>query len=476
VVAIVGELLPTTRSIFRCPASLLLAFVLAVSQLGYSHGASVNQPAKPTVSFQQVTLTNGLRVILAPDHSTPTYSICVTYNVGSRDERLGRTGFAHLFEHMMFQGSANVGKGEHFILVLNNGGTANGTTNPERTNYFETLPANQLELGIFLEADRMRSLEVTQANFDNQRHAVQEERRLNLDNRPYGKTGETVLATAYDNFAYRHSTIGSMEDLNAASVEEAQAFFRTYYAPNNAVLSLVGDFQTETALGLVKKYFESIPAQATPPVPDVSEPEQTAERRNLITDPFARAPRIDIVYKTVPGNTPDWYALNVLGQVLAGDLSSRLYRKLVKELEVAISVSSGPDERRGTSLFWVSVAVRPEKSLPEVETVVYQEIERLKNEAVADWELDKIRMKLLRQHSESLYSTRSRANSLAHYAVYYNEPGLINTVLDKIAQVKKSDLQRAADTYLRLTNRTVITTLPKPNTVPSAPAGRESQP
>jgi zinc protease len=338
------------------------------------------------------------------------------------------------------------------------------------------LPANQLELGIFLEADRMRSLEVTQANFDNQRHAVQEERRLNLDNRPYGKTSETVLATAYDNFAYRHSTIGSMEDLNAASIEEARAFFRTYYAPNNAVLTLVGDFQTDTALALIKKYFEPIPAAPRPPVPEVIEPEQNGERRKVITDPFAQAPRIDIVYKIVPGNTPDWYALRVLGHVMAGDLSSRLYRRLIKELEVAVNVSSGPDERRGTSLFWVSVVVRPEKSLADVETVVYQEIERLKNESVADWELDKVRMKLVRQHSESLYSTRSRANTLGHYAVYYNQPGLINTLLDKIAEVKKSDLQRAADTYLRARNRSVITTLPQSNDVRSAPAGGESQP
>jgi zinc protease len=466
--------LPRTRSMILSLPSLVLAILLALSQLGASHELSVAQPAKPKVAIQELTLKNGLRVILAEDHTAPTYSICVTYNVGSRDERPGRTGFAHLFEHMMFQGSANVGKGEHFILVLNNGGSANGTTNPERTNYFQTLPANQLELGIFLEADRMRSLEVTQANFDNQRHAVQEERRLNLDNRPYGKTGETVLATAYDNFAYRHSTIGSMEDLNAASVEEARAFFRTYYAPNNAVLTLVGDFRTSTALALIKRYFEGIPPEPTPPVPDVTEPEQTAERRKTITDPFAQAPRVDIVYKIVPGNTPDWYALRVLGHVMAGDLSSRLYRKLVKELELAVNVSSGPDERRGTSLFWVSIVVRPEKSLPEVETLVYQEIERLKNEPVADWELDKVRMKLYRQHSETLYSTRSRANTLGHYAVYYNEPGLINTVLDKVAQVKKSDLQRAADTYLRATNRTVIITLPKSNKVPSATPTGES--
>jgi zinc protease len=178
------------------------------------------------VDFKEFRLKNGLRVLLAEDHSAPTYSICVTYNVGSRDERPGRTGFAHLFEHMLFQGSENVGKGEHFILVQNNGGSANGTTNIDRTNYFETLPANQLELGIFLEADRMRAPAITQANFNNQRLTVQEERRQSYDNRPYGKTYEAVIGLAYDNFGYKHSTIGSMEDLNAATIEDAEAFFK----------------------------------------------------------------------------------------------------------------------------------------------------------------------------------------------------------------------------------------------------------
>ncbi|MET0501657.1 MAG: pitrilysin family protein, partial [Candidatus Binatia bacterium] len=228
--------------------------------------ASFQSSGSFDVAFQQFTLNNGLRVILAEDHSAPTYSICLTYNVGSRDERVGRTGFAHLFEHMLFQGSENVGKGEHFILVQNNGGSANGTTNADRTNYFETLPANQLELGIFLEADRMRAPNITQANLDNQRQTVQEERRQSFDNRPYGKTHETVIETAYDNFAYRHSVIGSMADLNAATVQDAADFFRIYYAPNNAVLSLVGDFQTDAALSLIRKYFETIPAQPAPPV------------------------------------------------------------------------------------------------------------------------------------------------------------------------------------------------------------------
>jgi zinc protease len=413
------------------------------------------------VAFKEFKLKNGLRVILAEDHSAPAFSICVTYNVGSRDERPGRTGFAHLFEHMLFQGSANVGKGEHFILVQNNGGSANGTTSADRTNYFETLPANQLELGIFLEADRMRSPSITQANFDNQRLTVQEERRQSYDNRPYGRTYEAVIDTAYDNFAYKHSTIGSMDDLNAATVDAAAAFFRAYYAPNNAVVSLVGDFKSEAALALIKKYFEGIVAQQQPPAPDVSEPAQKAERRRIFEDAFAQAPRIDIVYKIPPGNTADWYALAMLGQVLSSGVSSRLYQKLVKEKELALGVSAGPDERRGPSLFWFTINARPGTDLAALEKLVDEEIARLQNEAVADSELDKVRMQLKRQRAQQLYSSRSRANTLGHYAVYYNDPQLINSVWRKYEQVTKADLQRAARAYFADSNRAVVTTLPK---------------
>jgi zinc protease len=424
------------------------------------------------LAFKEYKLKNGLRVILAEDHSAPTFSICVTYNVGSRDERPGRTGFAHLFEHILFQGSENVGKGEHLILVQNNGGRANGTTSADRTNYYETLPANQLELGVFLEADRMRAPNITQANFDNQRLTVQEERRQSYDNRPYGKTYEAVIETAYDAFAYKHSTIGSMDDLNAATLSDATEFFRTYYAPNNAVLSLVGDFKTEAALKLIKKYFENIPAQAPPPMPDVAEPEQTAERRKTIEDNFAPSARIDIVYKIPPGDSADWYALSVVGQVLSHGASSRLHQKLVKEKEIAQSVSAGPDERRGPSLFWLSVGARPGSDLAVLERLVYDEIERLQREPIADWELDKIRMQLRREQAQQLYSTRRRANSLGHYAVYYDNPNLINTVWQKYRSVEKADLQRVARKYFSEGNRTVIITMPKPKAAPSSAGNR----
>src|SRR6267154_1699269 len=266
-----------------------------------------------------------------PSDAAPTVSLCVTFDVGSRNEQPGHTGFAHLFEHMMFQGSQNVGKGEHLILVRVNGGDVNGTTSDDSTNYYERVPANQLDMALFLESDRMRALRVTQANLDNQRSTVQEERRLRMDNQPYGKTNEILEDLAYDNFAYKHSTMGSMADLNAASLDDVAQFFKTYYAPNNAVLALVGDFKSSEALEKIKRYFEDIPSQPAPPAVDMAEPAQAAERRSKVEDYFERLPRLDIVYKTVPGNTPDSYALDMLGDILFGGPSSRLYKKLVTE-------------------------------------------------------------------------------------------------------------------------------------------------
>src|SRR5512138_2443084 len=295
------------------------------------------------VDFKETTLKNGLRVITVEDHSAPVIAVALTYNVGSRNERQGRTGFAHLFEHMMFKGSENVGSGEHFMLVFNNGGTMNGTTNEDRTNYFEALPANQLDLALFLEADRMKSLAITKDNLDNQRNAVQEERRLGVDNQAYGKSGEIQQELIYDNFAYKHTTIGSMEDLNAASVEDVSQFFKMYYAPNNAVLTLVGDFKTDEALAKIRANFESIPRQPDPPTVDMSEPQQKAERRASVDDVLARAPRIDIAYKSVAGNSADFYALQVLSTVLQGGQSSRLYQRLVKEKEMLTNVGGFMD-------------------------------------------------------------------------------------------------------------------------------------
>ena len=425
------------------------------------------------VEFKETTLKNGLRVITVEDHSAPVVAISVTYNVGSRDERQGRTGFAHLFEHMMFKGSENVGSGEHFLLVFNNGGTMNGTTNEDRTNYFEALPSNQLDLALFLEADRMKSLAITKENLDNQRNAVQEERRLGIDNQPYGKSQEKHQEMMYDNFAYKHSVIGSMEDLNAASVEDVASFFKTYYAPNNAVLVLVGDFNTNEALAKIRTSFESIPRQPNPPAVDMTEPPQKAERRASLEDQLARATRIDMAYKAVQGNTPDFYALQVLSAALQSGQSSRLYQKLVKEKEMVTNVGGFIDEKRGIGGFYTNATLRPGVKPEDVEALIYAEIERLKKEPIADWELQKAKNTTRRNFINGLQSTLSRAITMGQYTVYYNDPGLINSRLDKVAAVTKEDVQRVANKYLVDTNRTIVVTTPKARTKTASSAAAQ---
>ena len=413
------------------------------------------------VDFKETTLKNGLRVITVEDHSAPVIAVSLTYNVGSRNERQGRTGFAHLFEHMMFKGSENVGSGEQFLLIFNNGGTMNGTTNEDRTNYFEALPANQLDLALFLEADRMRSLAITKDNLDNQRNAVQEERRLGVDNQAYGKSGEVQQELIYDNFAYKHTTIGSMDDLNAASVEDVAAFFKMYYAPNNAVLTVVGDFKTADALAKVRSNFEAIQRQPDPPTVDMTEPQQTAERRAKLDDVLARALRIDIAYKAVPGNSPDFYALQVLATALQGGQSSRLYQKLVKEKEMVTGVGGFMDEKRGVGGFYTNATLRPGVKTEDVEALIYAEMDRLKKEPIADWELQKAKNTTRRNIINSLSSTLSRAVTIGQYTVYYNDPSLINSRLTKVAAVTKEDVQRVANKYLVDTNRTIVITMPK---------------
>ena len=414
------------------------------------------------VKFTEHKLKNGLRIILSEDHSAPTYSISVTYNVGSRDERDGRTGFAHLFEHMMFQGSENVGKGEHFIIIENNGGGLNGSTSGDRTEYHETLPANQLDLGLFLEADRMKSLVINQANLDNQRETVKEERRQRYDNQPYGALFDTLFETTYDNFAYKHSTIGSMDDLNAANVKDVSDFFKTYYAPNNAVIVLVGDFKTPEALQKLEKYFGSIPSQTAPKPMDLSEPKQNGERRKTVEDQLAQVARLDIAFKIPPGNTPDWYTLYVLGEILSTGQSSRLYQSLVRDKQVVLQANAGTFERPGPSLFLVDLFIAPGKDPKEVEKLVYEELERVKNQGVTDAELQKVRMEVKRGKVEQLEGTLYRAEALGENAVFYNDPNVINSGNDKLMAVTKDQIQKAARTYLIESNRTVLTTVPKP--------------
>ena len=438
-------------------AALVVVAAAATPPRAGSHPSAASRD----ITFSDTRLKNGLRVIIAEDHHAPVYSIAVSYNVGSRNERRGRTGFAHLFEHMMFKGSENVGPGEHFMLIFNNGGNMNGTTNKDRTLYFESLPTNQLDLGLYLEADRMRSLVINKENLDNQRNAVQEERRLAVDNNPYGHTYEAIDSLAYDNFSYQHSVIGSMADLSAASVEDVQAFFRTYYAPNNAVIAIVGDVKTADCLAKVRKYFEAIPRQPDPEPVDMTERPRTAERRLMMDDPLARLTRVDIAYNVPPSSDADDAALQVLATVLGSGRSSRFYEAVVHQAQLASGVFANKRETRGPGLFQVSSTLNPGKTTAELEKVIYAEIEKVKAAPPADWEVEKARASVKRGAVAALQSSLQRAAVMSQDALFYNEPGRINTAVSRFAAVTPADVQRVARKYLNPENRSVIITTPK---------------
>jgi zinc protease len=414
------------------------------------------------ITFSDTELRNGLRVLIAEDHAAPTFTLVLHYNVGSRHERRGRTGFAHLFEHMMFKGSANVGAGEHPYLIFSNGGSMNGTTSKDRTLYYSTLPVNQLDLALFLESDRMRSLDITKENLDNQRQAVQEERRLRVDNQPYGRVFEAIDELAYENFAYEHSVIGSMADLDAATVDDVAGFFKTYYAPNNAVLAIVGDVEPKATLEKIRKYFESIPSQAPPPAVDMTEPPQKEERRLTLDDPLARLSRIQMAYKIPPSSSPDDDALSVLGTILSGGRSSRFNESIVRQKQLATGVGAGAGQGVGTNLFTIVGTVSPGKTVAELEAAIEAEIERIKTGPIESWEMDKARNAARSNFVGGLGSTLQRAVLLAQYAAFFDKPDMINTRADSIAKVTAADVQRVASTYLVKTGRTVVVSLPKP--------------
>ena len=431
-------------------AAALVAAGLAMAQV---------PSAIPKVVFTDTTLDNGLRVIISEDHYAPVYAIAVAYKVGSRDERKGRTGFAHLFEHMMFKGSENVGVGELDFLIDTNGGTSNGTTNTDRTSYYETMPKNQVDLGLFLEADRMRALALTQENLENQRQAVKEERRQSVDNQAYGATSEKIEELIYDNFAYHHSVIGSMDDLDAATLDDVKRFFKTYYAPNNAVVVLVGDLDAKETLAKARKYFGAIPRQEAPQRVDLTEPPKNGERWATLQDKLARLPRLDIAYRIPASDQPDARALSVAATILGGGETSRLYQKLVQDQQIVSQVSCRTDRRGGPGIFSISATVRPGQKLEDVEAQITGEVAKLAAEPVTEKELQRARIGL-RRAAVSRIGVLSRAQELADAAAVFNDPGRINTEVDAQMAVTAPQIQSAAKAYLMTSNRVVVQTLP----------------
>ena len=424
----------------------------------------------PPTPIEQFTLANGLRVVFSPDSSIPVVSVAVYYDVGSRNEKEGRTGFAHLFEHMMFQGSENVPKAAHFQYIFNAGGTMNGTTSTERTNYFETLPSNYLPLAFWLESDRMRSLKVTQENLDNQRNAVQEEKRLRYDNQPYVNAFLLMNELIFTNPANSHSTIGSMEDLDAATIDDVREFFRIYYAPNNAVLSVAGDFDPNQARELIDKYFGSIPAQSLPPGVDVSESDPVAVSEQTYKDPLAPAPAFVLGWKIPPRRTRDFYALSLAGSLLFEGDSSRLYQKLVKGDESVVSIEGGVDEQRGPSALYIFALPKPGENVTEIREKIFEEIHLVASEGPSAEEMEKLRNSLCNDAVRGRQSTMYRAQRLAEFALYDSDPTLFDSELDHYLAITGDDIRNALARYVDIENRVVL------DIVPSAAAEGEAPP
>jgi len=409
---------------------------------------------------EQFMLDNGLRVVVSEEHSSPVAAVAVYYDVGSRDEAKGRTGFAHLFEHMMFEGSANVGKFEHIRTVQRIGGVVNGTTSTDRTNYFQAVPSNYLDLVLWLEADRMRSLAVTAENFENQRQTVKEERRQSYDNQPYARAFLRLNELAYENFAYSHSTIGDMADLDAAPLAAVQEFFRMYYAPNNAVLSIAGDVDPAEVRDLVERRFGSIPRRPDPPRQEIVEPAQTAEKTEVMDDPLAALPAFLVAWHVPPARSPDTYALELLTTILGDGKSSRLYRRLIDRDKTAQRVSVERDERRGPDLMGAWVVCQPGSSVEAAREAVYGEIDRVAKRGVTARELRKAKNRVRSRFTFGLQSALQRALRLAEYSMYFGDAALLRDELALYEPVTARDVQRVTAHYLSEQNRTYLEVVP----------------
>ncbi len=419
----------------------------------------------PTVAFSDDRLSNGLRLIVAEDHLAPVVAINIWYDVGSKHEQPGKTGFAHLFEHVMFQGSRHVAKAEHIALIQAAGGTMNGTTWLDRTNYFETLPSHQLDLGLWLEADRMATLldALSQENLDNQREVVKNEKRWSYDNRPYGSWQEKLQAHLYpSDHPYHHSTIGSMEDLDAASLEDVKAFFQTYYAPNNAVLSVVGDVDTDAVRASVERYFGAIPPNPSiPPLRDMSLPSTLGREIREVVEDRVPLPRIYVGFRAPVFGDHRLDALEVAGQILAGGKGSRLHRRLVRDERIAQDVALfALGFVGGASVAAGGATVRPGIAVDRVEAAFHEELERLAVEPVSDDELARARALIEADELGALQRVEERADRLSMYTTLFDRPALINEMLGRDLAVTPEAILEVVGATFRQDNRLVLTYVP----------------
>jgi zinc protease len=415
----------------------------------------------PRLDYTTTTLPNGLRVVFLEDHSTPIVHLEVWYHVGSKNERPGRTGFAHFFEHMMFKGSKNVEPEGHPSYISSVGGQSNAYTNEDATVFWETVPAQYLPLILWLEADRMASLRIDEKAFKNEREVVKEERRMRIENQPYGRLQEIIADQSFTVHPYKHPVIGSMKDLDAASVADVREFFQTYYVPNNATAVLVGDFDSKEALGLVTQYLGRVPTSDQPVPRDIpKEPAQTREKRVTLTDEWPLPAVIVAHHITFDGNQ-DSYPLHIASKILSDGQSSRIYRKLVYEKGLALAAFGGGNIIEDPNLFFAVAIVQPGHTTEEATNALIAELDKLREEPVTAAELQQAKNQFARDYILGRESNQNKAEQLGHAAVIHGDLKTADGEFDIFQNMTVADVQRVARTYFTPENRTVITILPK---------------
>jgi zinc protease len=442
----------------RARASAALVLIAAL----WSYFAPLDAAVRPPkLQYQIMTLPNGLTVILSEDHSVPVVHLEVWYHVGSKDERPGRTGFAHLFEHLMFKGSKNVEPEAHSSLISSVGGMSNAYTTEDVTVFWDTIPAQYLPLVLWLEADRMATLKIDKDTFSREREVVKEERRMRVDNQPYGALSEIIYDQAFTVHPYKHTTIGRMADLEAAPVDDVRDFYRTYYVPNNATLVLVGDFDSPQAIQLVSEYLGRVPRSDRPIPRDLpQEPSQQREKRVTLTENWP-LPVIVVAHHITYDGHPDSYPLHMAAKILSDGQSSRIYRKLVYERGIALSAFGSGNIVEEPNLFFAAAILQPGHALEEAEMALLEELERLKNEPVSNKELQRARNQFARDYIIGRETNQQKAVQLAHAVVIHK--GDITTAdgeFDIFMKISAADIQRVARTYFTPERRVVLRILP----------------
>ena len=414
----------------------------------------------PKLQYQLLTLPNGLRVILSEDHSTPIAHVAVWYHVGSKNERPGRTGFAHLFEHMMFKGSQNVEPDLHTSLIAGVGGRSNAYTTEDETVFWQTFPAQYLPMVLWMEADRMATLRIDDTAFKREREVVKEERRMRIENQPYGRLNEIIFDHAFTTHPYKHPTIGSMADLEAASVADVREFHNTFYVPANATVTIVGDFDAAQTVQLVNQYFARVPKAANPVPRDIpKEPEQTKEKRAVVQEAWP-LPAVVVGYHVTYDGHPDAYPLHVLAKILSDGNSARIPRELVYNKRLALTAFGSGNITEHPNLFYAVAVLQPGKTAAEGEKALIEEFEKLKREPVSNAELQRAKNQWARDYILSRETIQEKALHLAHAAVIHNDIGTADGEFDIFMNVTTADMQRVAKTYFNEANRVVLHVLP----------------